>query len=526
VKRHALDVDTWASWAAWSAAALGVTAIASWMLVALAHIDDGYHVDHVAGAWMGLTQAADDGTLYPPLYEDGRFGGTRYMPLPIALNTAAAKVTGEYLVSGKLVGGLVVAVLLTLVAYTARRLGADWRISMACVGAVIATFTAFFAGTTMYGDALPVLLQLSAIGVVLQTTTKRAVSIAAVLAALAVAAKLSAFWGGAAVVAWLVLRDRGRLPAFVLAALGTGFAVLGVAEVVSEGRFGDNLGALAFSGFTGTHALLIETPQKLIELLGARSDATLVLLPVAIAVLVAGATRRRFDPVGLALIPAAVVTMVVLTDEGTDFNHLLDLAVLTPIVIAGAYGRASSGVLRLGFAAVLSLAIVTSLFELRQDVREAGSAIVRHQTPLRFRTPPGPAGLVKPYFTEDPSVAVERGAQPVALDSFTLLRLLGQHPEWRRDLIARFDRREFTTVLLIHDLDLSDPWWSESHLGLEVATAIERSYRFARSLPGPVFRYRVYVPRTGQTRTASATSNTKSRATTSQDGKTDNSLSS
>ena len=57
----------------------------SWLIGALAHVDDGRSVDHVAGTWMALATAANAGTLYPPFYEDGYYGGTRFAPLPIVL---------------------------------------------------------------------------------------------------------------------------------------------------------------------------------------------------------------------------------------------------------------------------------------------------------------------------------------------------------------------------------------------------------------------------------------------------------
>jgi hypothetical protein len=173
---------------------------------------------------------------------------------------------------------------------------------------------------------------------------------------------------------------------------------------------------------------------------------------------------------------------------------------------------------RLGLAAALAIAIVVSLSELRHDVREGASALVHRDTQERLRPPPLDGVIRAPVFSEDPSVEVERDRLPVALDGFTLLRLLDEHPEWERELVARFDRREFATVVLIQELDLADEWWSKSHLGLEVSKAIMRNYRLSQRVTGPVFRYRLYVPRSGQASTASSATSTRSRASTSQEG--------
>src|SRR5512132_3924697 len=85
----------------WAAGILGVASLVSWLLVAAAHVDDAYEVDHVAGGWMALAEYLTHGTLYPSFFDGVHYGGTRYMPLQIALHGGLARITGEYLVSGK-----------------------------------------------------------------------------------------------------------------------------------------------------------------------------------------------------------------------------------------------------------------------------------------------------------------------------------------------------------------------------------------------------------------------------------------
>lgn len=85
------------------AAVVGVVPLLAFVLLAVLHLRDTYHLNHVAGARMALAAYADDGVLYPPLFDDGVFGGTRYAPLGIGLHALAAQVTGEHLVSGKAV---------------------------------------------------------------------------------------------------------------------------------------------------------------------------------------------------------------------------------------------------------------------------------------------------------------------------------------------------------------------------------------------------------------------------------------
>jgi hypothetical protein len=146
-------------------------------------------------------------------------------------------------------------------------------------------------------------------------------------------------------------------------------------------------------------------------------------------------------------------------------------------------------------ACAVAAAIAISLVDVRGAAREAATQLAHGETPPCLRVPAYSAPLAEAVFTEDPTVAVQRGWRPVALDSFMLLRVLREQPARARELLARFERREFRSVVLIADLDLRDPWWGESHLGIDVARTIDRNHRFAGKVMGPVFAYRLYVPR-------------------------------
>jgi hypothetical protein len=474
-------------------ACAGLAAVALVALVALVHLTDNYHLDHVAGAWMGLAAYANDGMLYAPLHADGVFGGTRYMPLGIGLNAAGAAISGEYLVSGKLIALLTVAALLATVYVLVRRQNCERAVALGTVGAVIATFTALFAATTICGDALAVTLQLAAVSAVASGTSRRMAVLAGVLVALAFAAKFSALWGAATVLVWLLIHERRQLPGFLAAAAATVLVALACAELMSDGRFHENV--LALGGGADIGRLVSDTPGKTFDLLLDHAPGTLLLVPFALVVVAVDAVRRRLAIVDIALVAAALVTVVIMTDVGVGFNHLLDLVVLVPLVVASGYGGLGPNPLRLVLVAALTAATAVSLFDLRHDLREAADIAIHRTTPDRLRTPALDVRLAAPVLSEDPVIPVERGETPTVLDSYMLLRVLRRHPTWRRELVARIARREFGTVVLITDLDLDDPWWSESHLGIEVATEIDRQYRFARKVPGPVFAYRLYVPR-------------------------------
>ena len=76
--------------------------VASAAALALVHVADLYEMDHVSGVWLGLAQYFNEGVFYPPLEAQGHYAGTRYMPLQFCLHALLARLTGEYLISGKL----------------------------------------------------------------------------------------------------------------------------------------------------------------------------------------------------------------------------------------------------------------------------------------------------------------------------------------------------------------------------------------------------------------------------------------
>ena len=140
--------------------AVAVTSMAAWLVLGLSHLGDRYKVGHVQGIWMALAQYAHEGTLYPPLSDGVRFGGTRYMPLPIVLNAAASRATGEYLMSGKAVAMLLFIALLILVFVALRQLCCPRSHAFALAGLLAATNTGVLVGCSVGGDVLPLVFQI------------------------------------------------------------------------------------------------------------------------------------------------------------------------------------------------------------------------------------------------------------------------------------------------------------------------------------------------------------------------------
>jgi hypothetical protein len=474
----------------WAAGVLGIAVFASWLVVAAAHLDDAYEVDHVAGGWMALAEYLSHGTLYPRFFDGVHYGGTRYMPLQIALHGGLSRITGEYLVSGKLLVAVLAALLFAVLVVVVRRLGVPWLLAVGLAAGVLVTPAGLYDATAIRGDVLPAALQLVAVALVAERRTTWWLAAAAALCALAFLAKTSALWAPAAILVWLLLRrERREAVLFVGAAAACAGVGLGAAAFASDGRIFENVFGLLGAG-PGPEVHGVWT--KVLSFLETKGDAVWLLLPfAALALLLA---LRRPTLYQLSLVAAAVILVVVMTDPGSDFNHLVDVQVLTVVVVAELWALTREPILRLAISAVLVWALAASfVVDLEPQAHAAASALVHRTHDPRYAKEPlaGRIGPGDDILSEDPYVPVAMGHLPVVLDPFMLLRVLDRHPELRRGLVGRIDRREFDEVVLIVPLDPNAPRWRTLHFGPDVARAIDRSYELAAQ----VGRYWLYRPR-------------------------------
>jgi len=479
--------------------AVALVAILGWLFLAASHLRDRYEVGHVQGAWIGLEEYANEGTLYPPLFDGVHYGGTRWMPLPILLNSAAARITGEYLASGKLVGLVLMAGLLALVFVALRRLETPRALSAALAATIMATDTGRIAGTTLGGDVLPVVLQVGALMVATSGRKKRSLMVAGVLAGLAFASKTTGVWAALALLTWLALDRRWRDLTYVAgAASATSVLVLGAVELISRGRFSDNLITLTFAGVGGGVGP-IRAPNQVVYQLARYGPAVWALVPFAAAGALMARHVRRISVYHLALGWALLLLLGTYTDVGAGFNQLLDVTVLTVLAAGHLAGRPDLSRLRAPMATFLSLVVIWGtttgiLLTLVPDIRQTVQGI-----PLGYPLHPL-AHLVGPHdqiVSEDPYVPLSLGRKPIVLDPFMLRRLDIADPSAVDVLIERIEHHEFAYLVMVvplrpldGDIAANNYWWNNFHFGLRVVDAMRNAY-----VPdGVVDGYYVYRP--------------------------------
>jgi hypothetical protein len=482
-------------------AATAAIVFGSVVLIGAVHISDRYLVNHVSGSWMTLARFVHDGTLYPPLHADGRTFGTFYMPLPFLAHGLVSLVTGEYLVSGKLTAYATALVLFGLLFALLRAVGCSVVVSAALVAAVVTTPAGYLATLSIRGDALSVVFQLAALLVIWRSRSKAAVLGAASLGALALASKTTGVWAPLAIAIWLFLRDRRLAARFAVLYVGLAVALLGVLELASGGRLAENLGALAFSQPKVPGATPLSGASTLVHLAFLDRDAPWLLFGCAAVAVVLFLRRREISLFQLALAISLLELVVILRDAGADYNHLLDMSVLTVLVVgelwAGLRPERNGNALA---AAALTLAVVVSIASayaqtMKPDIGLAARLAVGHGSDAAYSTHPL-AGVVPrnaSILSEDPSLPILSGRLPVT-DPLILPRLASAHPTWIAQLQQRIRRHAFADVVLIRPLDPAG-YHATQAFGRAVTASIAANYRFKTVIPTGSLTYYVYVPR-------------------------------
>jgi hypothetical protein len=445
------------------------------------------------GIWVALADYANRGIIYPPLFDGETFGGTRYMPVPILLHALTSRLTADYLVSGHVLGMAYMAGLLAVLVGVARR-SVPIPIALLLASAVLATDVGRLAAIGIRFEALPTVLQLAAVASVGRRGPWSLV-LASGLCTMAILTKVTALFAPIALVLWLATRDRRGLVTFasmLLAELGVAALVI---ELLSSGRFSENLGATLFAA-QGTPDL-VAGAARLVRL-GARDATPIALLvPFVVIGLLLAIHHRQITLVQVGLLAALPVTAVILSEPGSAYNHLLDVTVLVAIAAAEAWRLSQhepripdvvpavmSTVLGATILAWLTLAL-PGIWPALSQPRGPGPAILTARL----------IGAAGPILSEDAAIPVLAHQTPVVLDPFMLVRIGKLDPDSYDSLIHRVEREEFLWVVSLQALDAPEArdLYRERRFGAGVHDALLHHYRLSRRIG----TYWLYRPRAG-----------------------------
>ena len=421
------------------------------------------------------------------------------MPVPIVLHGFLAELTGEYLVSGKLLSYAAMIGLLAAMFVLLRRKRCPVAIALALPALILTTQTGLAAGMDIRGDALPLLLQVLAVGIVVGHRPAGAHR------------RRRGAGGDRAPVEDqrglgtgrdrdLARRARSEAAGGVPRGLrGIAGSLVLLFTILTQGRMLENVLGLSTSGITGLRTVLL-MPYRFVHLIVDVAATAWAVVPLVALAGWISLRRRSASIYVLSLVCALVVTLVVLIDAGTGWNQLIDLVVLSALVIgelvAGVRddssgldrdaGRTVGSIVALALLWVTLTGFVVTLVP--PAVETARAEVTYDAEPL------GLGDTRISVLSEDPYVPISLGQTPVVLDPFMLPRLADKYPDAIPDLIERIEAHEFDVVVLVQPLEPVDrAWWIDLDLGIDVARAISREYGFVGRMQG----YYLYEPREG-----------------------------
>jgi hypothetical protein len=488
-------------WIAWLLhfALLGAASLVllSFVILTIAHFADRYQVNFVSSVYTALAVRLNQGTFYPDLYDGANYAGTRYMPLHFVLHAGLARLTGEYLMSGRLLTGALTILLCGQLFVILRKLRCDSPLAMALTSLVLVSNTGFLACTTIRGDLLPVVLQLAALMMASESPSSRRAALAGVFCTLALLTKLTAGWAPLAIACWYFPRRRVCCGIFLATWLGTLLTSLALLQLLTSGRIVENLLALSASG-AGSRGAFV-APLLFLWRIGRSGVLLGILIPLLIVETGRAVHQRQLSIYHLALFFCLPILLVIYSDMGADSNHLLDLVVLA-LALCGSLWSALPTVGGLRWA--MGLVVVWTVYMSWADnmvfpLMDAMRTLRQGKPDPRYPAKPL-AGLIaddETILSEDPWVAIARNKTPCILDPFALARLSESRPQLISPLKDRILGGEFTRIVLLQPVDECNPndryAWEVRHFGRAIVQAIRSRYRLETKAEG----YFVYAPK-------------------------------
>ena len=379
-------------------------------------------------------------------------------------------------------------------------------------GLIIVSPTGLEAITSIRGDALPIFIQLLALGLMVRKGQRAlpTVILIGALCGLAMVAKISAVWGLMAIGLWLLAKDRKRLLFFACGFVGLLIIAALILWLLTGGRFFTSVLSLTFAGSGNLGAIVLLAPQRLMEFTTEWAPICWALLPLAAAGYFLRLGNRQFTPYHLALLCCLAILLVIYADWGVGENHVLDLLVLSTILVGDLAGqiprqRRGMAVAHAGMAMVAVVGIPLAFlhkplsadekFETAgRDVMDAIGMLTGREVDVDYNPHPM-AGMVaedEVILSEDPYVPVSLGRKPVVLDGFMLKRM-DQGPI--DALVGRINNRQFGKVILLREMDAESWWYCELFFGEAISAAIDTNYVLNSALTEQAGGYYIYEPR-------------------------------
>ncbi len=465
-------------------------------VLAIANLRSGRFVNHVAGAWIEQAESVRQGHFYLPISGGGEIGGTRYLPLPIAVHGLVVRLVGDPVLAGKLISFVTMAAVVLVAMRVLVVVRAPRHLAPALVVLPFLTGPGLEALLGIRHDLGPTLSFLAIALLVMRERVRAPFGVGALIG-IALLCKSSAVWVALAVAVTLLARREIRaLLKVIVASAFTLVAGFAVAHLWSDGRVWDNLG---LSSGDVTTARLLAAPRGFVDLVLGSSGVMLPVVLIAVAEVVWAIRSRTWTLLHAGLVANAAVVVLLTADPGVAANHLVDLFVISALA-AGSFARrvVDATVMRVDVArpahvvwvAALLLGVVGPLYP---DARALASSVRHGDVFPDWRDDDVLADLVLPstvVLSDDPMVARRVGRTPRLADAFMLRHVMADDPEIAEALEAEITGHHYEYLVLLNPLEDTGPYGA-MNFGRELRATMRANYELVDIQGG----YWIYQPR-------------------------------
>ncbi len=401
------------------------------------------------GVWTALAYDYSQGILYRPLFDAAGYGGTRYLFLFFMLHGFLIRVFHDPVLTGFALVS-VFAVSWNLGLYFLQRLpGVAWRTAMAFSLIAAAPISYQVLTLEIMGEFLAGALGVWGLyfGWLYLHRGGRALWIAGcVCFAGAFLTKFSAVAALLALCLFFVKRRPGAVLRLLAGTAALVLLALWWAQAASAGRMLESFEVFAAVPMQWDYAVKFPLWFGWILL---RDPFLLALFGGALFFVVRGGRAGLGDFPTVYFCVVLLVTCVILTSPGTDYNHLLDLIGASVWVLAMRFERAELRsrlwIPLLGFVfGGLLFTWIPGTISVKQVVEARGNPpraeIMQKIEALRLRQ--------APVLSENPLIPILMDRRPRVMDPFSVRLLAQVLPEVREDFTKKIRERHYGAIVL------------------------------------------------------------------------------
>lgn len=307
---------------------------------------------------------------------------------------------------------------------------------------------------------------------------------AALLFGLAFLAKFTTLIGFGAACISLFFTGRKK-EAYTLFSLTIAVFILGIAAIyfASSGTAWDAFSSCATGGS------VIFNPLRMFFRGITQDPVGLMIVGLAAAGLFCLKGREWLELPVIAFVLTAVGAALLFLSPGTDYNHLIDLEIISVLfallIIGSRRVSVRYGVSLLFIVVIMASAHVIMVRPRRDQAREQAVAAV--------------SGINrsgdKVLLIEDASLAILGGQNVYLLDAFALRLVRKKRADVERDFMDKLETGYFAAILLSHDIDNpehnADEFYRTNHMGAGFVDKLRATYRRSRQYAESY----IYVPK-------------------------------